>query len=200
MLLTNGQRTLQSSFGFNTAFSPTATLVDPGSDAAAAQLIAGMLLPVAGSADESGSTALRLRSTNSATGRIAHFNLWGGEISTVAAQDALMPLGLFQLSLPRHSEIIPQNTLTPDVIDKVVVGSTAVVSTSLSVGYVIWIFRGGSLLTAFMSALPTWSSFDPLPILGTHADDEKHDDESLLTIVTNKIGKALTRNQDTPTP
>ncbi|MCA9065889.1 MAG: cadherin domain-containing protein, partial [Planctomycetaceae bacterium] len=48
---------------------------------------------------------------------------------------------------------------------RIVVGTTAVVSTSMTVGYVIWLLRGGSLLTAFLSSLPAWQSFDPLPIL-----------------------------------
>ena len=191
MLLTNGHRATQNSFGTDRAFSPTATLVDPGSDAAAAQLISGMLLPMAGSADESGSTAGRLRSMNSDIGRIARLDLWGNEILRGAPEDALMPLGLFQLSLPRHSEIIPQNTLTPDVIDKVVVGSTAVVSTSLSVGYVIWIFRGGSLLTAFMSTLPTWSSFDPLPVLQSFEKQNDDEDDTLLSIATRKAANVV---------
>jgi VCBS repeat-containing protein len=34
-----------------------------------------------------------------------------------------------------------------------------------TVGYVAWLIRGGVLLTSFMSSLPSWQSFDPLPIL-----------------------------------
>jgi hypothetical protein len=58
-----------------------------------------------------------------------------------------------------------KKVLTMEVMDKVVVGSTAVVSTSISVGYVIWILRWGSLVTAFVSAMPAWQAFGPLPIL-----------------------------------
>ena len=73
-----------------------------------------------------------------------------------------------------------------EMANTVVIGSTAVVSTSLSVGYVIWIIRGGSLLSAFMSAMPAWQSFDPLPILPSYENEKHHDDESLLGIVTRK--------------
>jgi hypothetical protein len=34
-----------------------------------------------------------------------------------------------------------------------------------TVGYVAWLIRGGVLLTSFISSLPSWQSFDPLPIL-----------------------------------
>ena len=70
--------------------------------------------------------------------------------------------------------------------ETIVIGSTAVVSTSLSVGYVIWIIRGGSLLSAFMSAMPAWQNFDPLPILQSFEKEKHEDDESLLGIVTRK--------------
>ena len=73
-----------------------------------------------------------------------------------------------------------------EMANTVVIGSTAVVSTSLSVGYVIWIIRGGSLLSAFMSAMPAWQSFDPLPILPSYENEKHEDDESLLGIVTRK--------------
>jgi hypothetical protein len=74
----------------------------------------------------------------------------------------------------------------PQVVEKIVVGSAAVVSTSLSVGYVIWILRGGSILTTFMSALPAWQSFDPLPILQSFDRRDEGDDDSLLSIATRR--------------
>ena len=72
------------------------------------------------------------------------------------------------------------------VFDKVVVGSTAAVSTSVSVGYVVWMLRGGSLLTTFLSSLPAWQAFDPLPVLESFEenDDDSEDKESLLSIVS----------------
>ena len=38
-------------------------------------------------------------------------------------------------------------------------------STGLSVGYVLWLGRGGVLLASLLSALPAWSTLDPLPVL-----------------------------------
>jgi hypothetical protein len=70
-----------------------------------------------------------------------------------------------------------------------VVGTTAMVSTGLTVGYVVWLLRGGSLLASVLSVMPAWRFLDPLPILETFVDDSESDDredtedtiESLVT-------------------
>lgn len=72
------------------------------------------------------------------------------------------------------------------MLDQLVVGSTAAVGTSLTVGYVIWILRGGSILVGMVSSLPAWTMIDPLPILETAnaaglANAE--DDDSLQSIL-----------------
>lgn len=46
-----------------------------------------------------------------------------------------------------------------------VVASSIAVSTGLSVGYVIWLVRGGALLGSMLSAMPAWQMIDPLPVL-----------------------------------
>ncbi|MEQ1592682.1 MAG: Ig-like domain-containing protein [Thiobacillaceae bacterium] len=78
-------------------------------------------------------------------------------------------------------------------LDKNTVASTLVVSTGLSVGYVLWLVRGGVLLSSLLSSLPAWRLIDPLPILGNLArktDDD--DDESLEGM--------LKKSAATPTP
>ncbi|MFN5322372.1 MAG: cadherin domain-containing protein [Planctomycetota bacterium] len=42
-----------------------------------------------------------------------------------------------------------------------------------TVGYVAWLIRGGVLLTSFMSSIPSWQSFDPLPILENAGSDSE---------------------------
>jgi hypothetical protein len=69
------------------------------------------------------------------------------------------------------------------MMDTVVIGSTAAVSTSVTVGYVMWLLRGGSLLTTFLSSLPAWQAFDPLPVLEQFESDENEDDESLSAMI-----------------
>lgn len=70
--------------------------------------------------------------------------------------------------------------------ETLVLGTTTVVSTALSVGYVIWLVRGGSLLMTMVASLPSWSSFDPLPIVDSfeHAQKKQEEDqESLHSLV-----------------
>lgn len=101
-------------------------------------------------------------------------------------REAIVSLDFFdfeRIAMP----IIEQHSLdAPQFSGKVAVGSAAVVSTSLTVGYVLWILRGGSLLTAFASALPTWSSFDPLPVLESFSRTREEDKETLLSIATGQ--------------
>ena len=44
---------------------------------------------------------------------------------------------------------------------KMAVGTTA----SISAGYVIWALRSGALVSSFLSTVPLWKGFDPLPVL-----------------------------------
>jgi parallel beta-helix repeat protein/VCBS repeat-containing protein len=65
-----------------------------------------------------------------------------------------------------------------------VAGSVFAVSTSLSVGYVLWLLRGGVLLTSLLSSLPAWRIIDPLPVLSRMGgSDEDEDDDSLEELV-----------------
>lgn len=48
---------------------------------------------------------------------------------------------------------------------QIVIGSSAA-SAGLTVGYVLWLARGGVLMASVLSALPAWASLDPLPVLG----------------------------------
>jgi hypothetical protein len=62
------------------------------------------------------------------------------------------------------------------------VAATIAVSTGLSVGYVLWLVRGGLLLSSVLSALPAWQLIDPLPVLGSlkrTQDDSDPDDDAI---------------------
>jgi hypothetical protein len=48
---------------------------------------------------------------------------------------------------------------------KIVAGSATVASFGASAAYVLWMLRGGSLLSSLLSILPAWQSIDPLPVL-----------------------------------
>jgi hypothetical protein len=68
-----------------------------------------------------------------------------------------------------------------------VAGTVFAASTSLSVGYVIWLLRGGVLLSSLLSSLPAWRLVDPLPVLSRLSDgSDDEDDASLEDLVTHE--------------
>ncbi len=71
-------------------------------------------------------------------------------------------------------------------LEKTVVGSSITVTTGLSIGYVIWLVRGGVLLSTALSSLPAWRMVDPLPVITSlnniSTDDEKSGD-SLASLI-----------------
>ena len=68
--------------------------------------------------------------------------------------------------------------------NKTVLGSAIAMSTGLSVGYVVWLVRGGMLLSTLLSSIPAWQILDPLPILaGKKEDDHSDGDETLESIL-----------------
>jgi hypothetical protein len=84
-------------------------------------------------------------------------------------------------------------------LDKNAVASTLAVSTGLSVGYVLWLVRGGVLLSSLLTSLPAWRLIDPLPILA-HLNRQKHgdeDDDSLEGMLKKAANKAKTHTRDT---
>ncbi|RLS52971.1 MAG: DUF2341 domain-containing protein [Planctomycetota bacterium] len=53
---------------------------------------------------------------------------------------------------------------------------------SLTVGYVVWMLRGGMLLTSLLAQMPAWRIVDPLVVLDSLTRSEE-DDESLGSLV-----------------
>ena len=45
------------------------------------------------------------------------------------------------------------------------IASSIVVSGGVSIGYVVWLVRGGVLMSSMLSALPAWQMIDPMPVL-----------------------------------
>lgn len=73
---------------------------------------------------------------------------------------------------------------------KTLVGSSAGISTGLSVGYLIWLIRGGTLMGSVLSSLPAWRFVDPLPVLATLGDVTHEDSESLESMVDSDISES----------
>ena len=60
-----------------------------------------------------------------------------------------------------------------EFLHNLVVGTTAAGITSLTVGYVIWLIRGGTLLATLVSSMPAWMAFDPLPVLDSFEESDE---------------------------
>jgi hypothetical protein len=72
----------------------------------------------------------------------------------------------------------------------VVLAPTIAVSTTVSVGYVIWMIRGGVLLSSLLSSMPAWQLIDPLPVLpgfGEKVVDDEQQGESLHGLISKGI-------------
>ncbi|WP_338416311.1 cadherin domain-containing protein [uncultured Sphaerotilus sp.] len=81
---------------------------------------------------------------------VAYADLWGSRSGT---------------SLAEQMDRLRQEVADAQQAGMVSLASTALVSTGLSVGYVIWLVRGGVLMTSLMSVVPAWAGMDPLPVL-----------------------------------
>jgi large repetitive protein len=77
--------------------------------------------------------------------------------------------------------------------DRNVVATSSALSASLSIGYVIWLVRGGALMSSLLASIPAWRMMDPLPILGTMGGNgsDQDDDESLGSMIDKAKAKKL---------
>jgi len=71
------------------------------------------------------------------------------------------------------------------------------VSATLSIGYIVWLLRGGVLLSSVLTSLPAWRMIDPLPVLNTSSDTDNTDDESLEDLVDTNEGESESEKADT---
>jgi hypothetical protein len=69
-----------------------------------------------------------------------------------------------------------ETAVTEPTVEHKIVGSTVAVTGAMSVGYVIWLLRGGLLLSSLLSSLPAWHSMDPMPVLA-RSDNSKENGE-----------------------
>ena len=58
----------------------------------------------------------------------------------------------------------------------------AMAGATLTVGYVVWMLRGGLLITSLLAQMPAWRIIDPLVVLDS-LDQSDGDDESLGSLV-----------------
>ena len=111
-----------------------------------------------------------------------------GDLGGLEPLVLLTPGGVLWEALDTLSSDLDREFLKSLSFEGLVVGTSAVAASGLSVGYVIWLLRGGSLMLTMVTALPTWMSFDPLPILGLkrRTADAEAGGESLLQLIQNR--------------
>jgi hypothetical protein len=124
---------------------------------------------------------------------------------TVAATEVVTALRerSLALQLDRMRETVAEN----EHGDLEIVASGTVLSAGLSVGYVLWLARGGVLLASLMSALPAWAMVDPMPVLAQmkRGDDDEadgdgeHDDDPIEKLFS-KARALVQRAEVTPLP
>jgi len=66
------------------------------------------------------------------------------------------------------------------------VGTSATITSGISVGYFLYLLRGGAIMSSMMASLPAWRFVDPLPILNSLDAANDDDQESLETIISSK--------------
>jgi VCBS repeat-containing protein len=66
--------------------------------------------------------------------------------------------------------------------DQIVLTRAGVSLGGLSVGYIIWLLRGGSLVASMLTSIPAWRMVDPLPILD-FLDGNDGDEDSLDSMI-----------------
>ena len=74
---------------------------------------------------------------------------------------------------------------------KLIIGAATGLGASVFAGYVIWAFRGSSLLLGALTAMPMWRCFDPLPVL--MGDDKKRRDRDEAKSTENELDKDETK-------
>ncbi|HEX5372256.1 MAG TPA: cadherin-like domain-containing protein, partial [Aquabacterium sp.] len=84
-----------------------------------------------------------------------------------------LPSGAAAEELNRSLNALREQLTEQDNNRQQMMVSSIALTTGLSMGYVIWLLRGGALLGSMLSSMPLWGMIDPLPILnrasGKHA-------------------------------
>ena len=72
---------------------------------------------------------------------------------------------LHSTEMQRNYEALQQQLEEAAVQRRAALASSVAISGGLSIGYVVWLVRGGVLMSSMLSPLPAWKMLDPLPVL-----------------------------------
>ncbi len=122
-------------------------------------------------------------------------NSIAGAVSTEALRTQLNA-SEFTRELDRMREQLTQQAS----LQQVAAGTALASSGSLAIGYVMWLFRGGALLSGFLSSMAAWQLADPLPVLAhslTSGQGQRLEDKDSLESLVQEGSRAArekTRN------
>ncbi len=106
----------------------------------------------------------------------------------------LNTMGWFWRSLEDNRQQMLDEARLPEVL----LGGSAVLATTITAGYLIWLIKGGQIVAAVMANLPAWRLIDPLPILNSIIDDDEEVDDSLDSIIQEGTGALEATANDQP--
>jgi VCBS repeat-containing protein len=94
----------------------------------------------------------------------------------------------FWTELDNFEQDVKDSAIEQNAWEDLVVETTTVAGTTLTVGYIVWLLRSGSIVFGLVSSLPAWTLMDPLPILESGVlagltDVDDSDDDSLQGIL-----------------
>ena len=139
---------------------------------------------------ESNELAGIFRQSSSAQDRIElRFDHIARAAQQAAAHADATPIANLPLSVFLPGQNAESEESAEQKLEEIVSGTYVVSTATFSVGYVLWMIRGGSLLASFSSTLPVWTSFDPLAVVAADESDEEdfEDNESLIEIADANI-------------
>ena len=118
-----------------------------------------------------------------ASRNLSHLDFRIGSLGT--DDSPFLPEMTLELNPSPAAETQAPGLIDPTSMETIVVGSAAATSMSMTTGYVIWLLRGGTLITSMMSSMPLWQRFDPLQVINNINGIELEDSESLAEMVEN---------------
>ncbi len=143
--------------------------------------------------DAAAEPAPSLRDSQQQTAQPMRRNSIGSIADQVLAQALTAEFGALQMSalvdslnggeLLRRLEELQRQIEGQASSHQTAIASSIAVTTGLSVGYVVWLVRGGLLLSSLLSTMPAWQMIDPLPVLSSgrggaaRGDDEQEEDD-----------------------
>jgi hypothetical protein len=107
------------------------------------------------------------------------FDQDGTELLQIALGDSAQTVNNLTLTIsPELAAALDNTAQNAPLGGRLNVQSAGVVAASLtlSVGFITWMLKAGSLLASFLATRPAWTNFDPLPIFAKKDDDEDERD------------------------